>query len=71
MLCSAAANNSMQWKLAIISISFIVEVKPKPTESFISMQSEIPNHFSTYSHKIYYKTKLFRHPTLKLYVNES
>jgi len=45
-------------------------IKPKPTENFISIPSEIPNHSSTYSHKIHYKTKLFRHLTIKQYVNE-
>jgi len=41
------------------------------TENFISNRSEIPNHFSTYSHNIHYKTKLFRHPTLKQYANKN
>jgi len=45
-------------------------VKPKPTENFISRQSEIPNHYKC-PHEIHYKTKLFRHPTLKQYANEN
>jgi len=35
------------------------------------MQSEIPNKFSIYAHRIYYKTKRFEYMSLKQYVYES
>jgi len=68
-LCFEAAKDNMQWKSAVITISFIIPQTSEPLEIFNKHQKFQVN--SRHLQKIRYKTKVFSRTTLKQSVNDS